>query len=65
MSFNFCIYFSVSYIWDMIWAFQNIPSFTWIAMAFAFLLMAMAVPDDGQSRNCINEKISGLWKRVG
>ena len=48
MSFNFCIYFSVSYIWSMIWAFQNIPSFIWIAMSFAFLPMVMAVPDDGQ-----------------
>ena len=35
----------------MFLAFQNIPSFIWIAVAFAFLPTVSAVPDDGQFPN--------------
>ena len=35
------------YIWAMM-VFQNIPSFVWVAVAFAFLPMVTAVPDEGQ-----------------
>ena len=35
----------------MVWGFRNIPSFFWIAVAFAFLPMVTAVPDEAQFPN--------------
>ena len=41
----------LSYTWAMVWGFRNIPSFFWIAVAFAFLPMVTAVPDEAQFPN--------------
>ena len=40
-----------SYIWAIVWAFQNIQFFIWIAVAFSFLPTVTAVPDEGQFPN--------------
>ena len=56
---NFCSFFYsiwprmglFSYIWTMFWILQKIPSFLWVAVAFAFLPMVVAVPDEGQFPN--------------
>ena len=40
-----------SYIWAMVLVFQNLPSFIWVAVAFTFLPMVAAGPDEGQFPN--------------
>jgi hypothetical protein len=37
----------LSYTWAMVLFFQSLPSFTWVAVAFAFLPVVTAVPDEG------------------
>jgi EamA domain-containing membrane protein RarD len=41
----------LSYIWAMVLFFQTLPSFTWVAVAFAFLPVVTAVPDEGHFPN--------------
>ena len=40
-----------SCIWAVVWVFQNLPSFFWIAVAFSFLPIVTAVPDEGHFPN--------------
>ena len=41
----------LSHIWAMVLFFQDLPSFIWVAVAFAFLPVVTAVPDEGHFPN--------------